>query len=409
MHKKLLLLFLIIISSLKVNAQHFKWQAGVEQATKNGFYQILLKPGIKSKMNHTLGDIRLYNQAGTEIPYLMHTEKPVERTKMFNNYPVIEKEHRKNWGHTRLVIHNLQKNTINNIVLRIRNSDVSKWLKLSGSDNRKDWYIIKDNYHFHSIYNESATSEIRILNFPTSNYEYYEILVNDYFNKPIDIIEVGYYRPEKEKGKYSALPAAAIIQNDSLIEKHSFIRINLPDTFYVNRINFSINYPTFYYRKADLLKAMVDNKNDTSWIKITQLELSSNTTNDVVIPEVIAKNLALKIQNNDNQALKIKSVKLFQLNTYLTARLENNFTYHLEFGNTKVAAPVYDLPYFKDSIPDNLPVLNITGIEKNPLPKTKEKKGIKKIHIWIILVAVIALLGILSIKMIRDIRPKNKG
>jgi len=203
---RIFLLCFTIFSLLGAKAQQFNWQASLAPVSSDGYYKILLSPEIVSKLNDNLGDIRLYSIDNKEIPYVNEVEVPFETKDYFVEYKIIEKKELTSWPYyTRLVIHNPKKTEISNIQLVIRNTDVSKSLKLSGSDDNKNWYSIKDSYRFHSMYSDETTSVIKIIDFPVSNYEYYEILIDDWKNNPINIVKAGYFNTSIEKGKYSLL------------------------------------------------------------------------------------------------------------------------------------------------------------------------------------------------------------
>jgi len=234
-----LFLFILLIPVLTARSQEFKWESKTDLVLSNGFTEVLLSPEITGNLRADLGDIRLYDSTGSEIPYIQYSEKPVLYKQLFKEYAVLQKVH--HYDYTRLVIHNPSKSTITNISLVIKNADVRKWLTLNGSDDQKVWYALKEHYYFQSFYNDDKTSEIRVLNFPKSNYEYYELLVYDYFDYPINILKVGYYDTSVETGKYSVVKAPSFSQIDTL--KQSVIQIHYTNQQYIDKLQFEIEGP----------------------------------------------------------------------------------------------------------------------------------------------------------------------
>ena len=113
----------------------------------------------------------------------------------------------------------------------------------------------------------------------------------------------------------------------------------------------------------------------------------------------------IKINNNDDKPLKIKNVKASQLNTYLTASLENGNDYTLRFGDEKLEAPVYDLKYFVDSIPQNLAQLapgSVNGLKT--MEDSKSTSVFNSTYIWIALGVVIIFLGFMSYRMLKEMK-----
>jgi hypothetical protein len=204
--KKILLFITIIWLSSNVSAQDWHWQADLDDIAKDGFYKINISPEIVSASENNNGDIRIYDASDNEIPFIIDKEQSVNLKEFFVEYKIITNETQRKWPYySQIIIHNPKKNEISNFQFIIRNADVSKNLKLSGSDDAAHWYVIKDKYRFRSIYNDESTSVIKILNFPNSNYEYFEILIDDWRDNPINIQKAGYFDTAVEEGKYAVI------------------------------------------------------------------------------------------------------------------------------------------------------------------------------------------------------------
>lgn len=92
-------------------------------------------------------------------------------------------------------------------------------MQLSGSDDKADWYIIKDNYELESLFNHRETEEVTILHFPLSDYEYYRLDINDSPSLPIKILKAGHFDTSFAKAKYLELPSPVLKQADSIDKK----------------------------------------------------------------------------------------------------------------------------------------------------------------------------------------------
>jgi hypothetical protein len=376
----------------------------VESINENGFYKIALTPEITSKLNNQFFDIRLFNN-NTEIPYILHKEPKVNEQELFVEYQITVIEHFKAEKYTRIIIHNPNKTPINNIVLRIKNADVRKRLKLNASYNNQDWYVLQDNYAYNSIYNIENTSEIRVLNFPLSDYEYYELLIDDFFDKPLNITQAGYYNRVKENGKYTQLENISFSIADTL--KETLITIPAHG-HYIDKITFEIADPKYYYREAELFtnKTNISKKKATHHKDVIErFKLISNSSNTINLDNIKADTLYIRIINNDNVALTLKNINLYQLNTYLIAELKPQISYHLNYSDKKASPPNYDLKYFTDSIPDDLKT--ISTLKPELISQTKETKeggnfNIKNYWLWIVVFGVALLLAFMSLKMIQE-------
>ncbi len=401
---KKIILSIFIISSFISFGQDYKYKANISDIKENGFVKVLLPCELTSKLNANFTDIRIFDSTNIEIPYIIDIEKPISEKEFFKEYEIIEKKHFKRRSYTRIVIHNPTKTKINNIVLRIKNADVRKQLKLNASNDNKNWYVLKDNYYYNSINSYNETSEIRILNFPLSDYEYYELLIDDFYDKPINITQAGFYDLVKENGKYSEITNTSFTISN--IKKETIIKIPVNNNF-INKISFKISNPRYYKRDAEIYVRKTINKRKHKKVydsNIASFNIISNSNNSFIISNLQADTLFVKINNNDNQALQIDDIKLYQLNKYLISELSSENTYMLKFSDRKAKKAIYDLQFFSDKIPENLKVLEVSNIKQISETKANKSNNINfsNYWLWISVIVIAGLLGYMSYSMIRD-------
>ncbi len=395
---------IFILSTFISYGQEFEYQADINKISKNGFCKILLSQEVTSKLKNDFTDVRIYNSENVEVPYILRAENSINEKELFFEYKIIEKKHFKRKGYTRIVIHNPTKNKIDNIVLRIKNADVRKQLKLNASYDNKNWYVLKDNYYYNSINSYNETSEIRVLNFPLSDYEYYELLIDDFYDKPINITQAGFYDLVKENGKYSEIKNTSFTISN--IEKETIIKIPVNNN-YIDKISFKISNPKYYHRSAEIyVKKTVNERKHKKVYEshIGSFNIISNSSNSFNIRNLHIDTLFVKIQNNDNQAVKIDDINLYQLNKYLITELSSENKYTLKFSDKQANKPVYDLEYFADKIPENLSVLEVSNIKQIPTTKTNKSNNINfsNYWLWISVIGIAVLLGYMSYSMIKE-------
>jgi len=63
-----------LISCSMLHAQDFKWEVKVDSIRTNGFHNILLPPAVSGQLTPGYPDLRLFDAAGQEIPYLVRQE-----------------------------------------------------------------------------------------------------------------------------------------------------------------------------------------------------------------------------------------------------------------------------------------------------------------------------------------------
>jgi hypothetical protein len=411
-----LLGFLLLACAHLASAQQYDWQAPVATPTQAGYQRILLGPAITGRVQADFSDLRLYNSDGKEVPYLLQTEQPVQYKRLFKSYDII--------GYTRrqgccseLLIANPEKRRLNNISLLIGNADVRKEVKLSGSDNREDWYVLKERDLLYAINNRESTAEVKLLDFPLSDYRYFRLQLNDSTSAPLNILQAGYYDTYTEAGKYTAIPVQQIIRTDSGSTKSTYIRLQFAQPVYPEQLEFTVVSPQLYHRQAQIefqgpeeaqqRRRKRRKQREQQQLRLIPFVLSSNAPAVVDLPREQVQELTIIIQNGDNQPLEIGTIKALQLNRYLVADLSPEETYTLRFGNSKMEAPSYDLRHFQDSIPATTQVVQTR--EPTLLQETKQQKSSgSTIAIWSAIALVVVGLAYMTVRMLNDMDKKKQ-
>lgn len=383
--------------------QVFEYKAYIDTVPTNQFYKILLTPDILSRLNDNFSDIRLYDEQDNEVPYVLKKEQAIQYKTLFKEYKIINKSSSEKA--TILILQNPGKNKINNISLHIKNASVSKKVKLSGSSDAKSWYSIEDNYLLQSVYNNSSTSEVRMLDFPLSDYEYYKLELNDSLSAPLNIIRAGYYDTHTENGKYTAISQVTFRQKESRMNKQTLIEIMLDQPTFIDKLEVEVASPALYLRKATIYATLQEKgrkrRRKSTYKPVSFAELKSGADNTIFLSDFRSKNFHLIIDNEDNTPLQIKNIRPYQLNVYLIAELRKNTPYTLQFGNLSVGPPSYDLQFFTDKIPQQLPLVRVKKITHIPPGQETHKIFTNKNIIWIAISLVIAMLGYLSYQMLK--------
>jgi hypothetical protein len=400
---KILLLCILFLSLfLGINADDFKWKTLIDSVPTNNFYKIQLSPSIISGAKSDFSDFRIFDSKHNEVPYLFVSENHVTEKNKFIPYPILENHYLPKQAITRIVIHNQGKSIISSFVFQIRNTEIEKEITLKGSDNQKDWFIIKRNYPVSSSNLADKTSELRMIDFPKSNYEFFEITLNDKRKDPLQILAVGNYDSESNQGLYSEISTPVIHQSDSSKLKKSFITLSFNEIYEIDRLVLQIKGPDYYMRNCTIGTYQIRNGKKI-YESLNSFVIASGSSCIWNFNDLKAKQLVIEIENADNTPLQVSDVKAFQLSKYLIARLNTGEKYVLFLGNEKISSPNYDLQYFTDKIPKDIQILK-TG-SKILLPQSSNpvlSAFFTKTYIWIALLAIIALLSWLSIKMVRE-------
>ncbi len=398
-HNFLFFLMISLVSCCSLSAQdNFSYRATLDTIIKSGFYNISLSPDIIAKSKMEMEDVRIKDNTGAEIAYILYTESSRPNEESFTEFPTSYSENR-----TAVIINNILPNSLNKLYLLIKNSEAQRMATLSGSDDSQHWFIIKENIILQNEFTADSDAFVQSVSFPPSSYKYFRITMPGKNILPLNIIKAGVYRHSFTDNIYDALPAPNIIQKDSS-DKKSYVYFSFADNYRIDKLAFLPSGANYYKRHFVLFDK---NTNNTM---LTDDTLSSAKQADIEFHSKTNR-LLMVIDNKDNRSLTIQSASAFQLHTSVTAYLDAGKTYSLYFGDSSAIAPSYDLQYFNDSIGNNiqsLPIKNIEKIKRLPTAQTKENNKANWL-LWSIIIAVLSLLIYFSYRMIREINNKTNN
>ncbi|MEO9966717.1 MAG: hypothetical protein ABJF11_13050 [Reichenbachiella sp.] len=409
MKRKISWLFGLLIS-FSSQAQEFTYEAGIEPVSASGYYSVVLSPELLAKLRADFSDIRIYTADGKEQPYLLRKEQAVSTTSLFNEYEITEKIYKEDQI-SHLIFKNPDNEPIDNITFLVKNTDVQKRARLSGSEDGERWFVIKNNYLLHSMRSEEETSEFKILNFPMSDYSYFKLEINDNWKLPINILKVGNYDTRREKGLTTSFICPISEQKDSL--KKSYFTIEFPEDTYVEKLNFEVSEADFFSRHTTIKmkKERLNRKKKTIqyFETLGSFNLNSNSINEVDLGGESVKTLYVEMENRDNQPLKVDSIKGSFLNRYLVVALNPGEKYTLKFGDQNLKSPDYDIIKFANQIPNDAKRIthgNMISLKEEVVENTEDGLLNSPYLIWVVIGAVGLILAFVSFKMIGEIGAK---
>lgn len=362
---KFYILILFTLASVRLQAQTFEWEAELPVPESSGFYRVFLAPQITSKLKRHYPDIRIYNSENQEVPFLYQSENIRNKQDSILSLHIIKKKHRLIKSYTSVVIKNDSGRTIDNFAFLIDNSGFRKWLKISAGNHQGDWYVLKDNFPAQTAYSDSSKAELIINNIPESNFRYYEIIFYDYDNQSVNVHKAYSYRSYPAEQNYVKLPPMHITHTDTM--ERTIVKMSFDKPQFVDRIQFDIKGPNLFFRNAVLEKPVKSEQNEGKlyYDELNkQLTFSSEKPNTIRLSHFKIKELNITIDNRNNQPLRITKATAWQQKSYLTAYLNAQEKYTLKFGSSYTDFPVYDLEFFKEKIPENIPVLHIQTIKQ---------------------------------------------
>lgn len=403
--KRLVSIVAFGILSLPLFAQEFSATGKLETVSADGFYKVLLSPEAAIYLNETLTNARILDSKNSEVPYMLIEESPVYLQQLFKEYE-IQSQKRTPGISTVIRLHNPEQTAINNISLLLRNAEARKTASLTGSDDGKQWFVVRENFTFYPANNTNSVSEVRAIEFPLTNYTYYQLEISDSTSAPLNILKAGYYDKSVTLGLFITVPDSASITTHTQ-EKRTYIKLRFKEGQLIDKLELSMKGTTFFQRSGFVAVESVRKikKREERYTRhIENFVVRSGQTTAITFTGLKTNNLTLCIENEDNPALSIDELNAYQLNRYLVAWLTKGQSYTLGFKGKDAVPPSYDLEYFRDSIPSNARVLKISNLQATPAQTVSESPTFftSKTIIWVAIGGVITLLGFMSLKLVKE-------
>ncbi len=402
LNKRILLLVFLFFAGRCWAQSNFSWQASLDAVKASGFYQINLQPFLTASLQPDLRDVRILDGNGKMVPYILRSDMPSFTETDFSELPILSNKKTAD-KQTHIVIENISRASLQELLLLIKNTDASRYVSISGSEDSVHWFVIKEEIYLNKLFTADSDRILQSIDFPLSNYRYFEITILGKNVLPVNILKVGVYEHSFINGRYLALPNPKMLQKDSN-DKCSYIMLQFDKHYFIDRIELDLEGSKYFKRRFEMFSGVVGN---------TQLLTDEYISSDkpvVLHPDIKSNHLLIKIYNEDNPTLHLRGIRSFQLNRYLISYLENGRQYHLVCGDSAAIRPSYDLVSFKDSINSNPIIINHGTLEKidtQPAVANKPTGNYNFLMWWAIGVACIILL-LLTIRLTKEINKRKE-
>lgn len=397
-----LLLFLFALSYL-AHAQPFQFRADLARVKQSGYHRISLPPAVVGRLNATLGDIRLYDGQGRETPYRLNRANGLGTTR-FQSYSIVSRTSIPR-QRTVLIVRPDVRQAIRSMTLLVKNASIRKTARLSGSNDGREWFGIAEPFMIDPPQNRDATTGSVDLEFPLSDYALYQLDIADSTTAPLNILQVGQYEVVNSQAGYTPIPTLTMRQTNTSTQSDLTLTFGQPAR--IDKLVIDVAQPSQYERQAQIgiFREIRTRRGRTEqqFEIIRSFVLRSTSNHAVLLPGIQAGELHVTINNHNSPPLTVGQVRAYQLTTSLIANLVAGTSYYLLFSDPNAQTPQYDLTAFRAAVPANLnevgigPVKSTETVEVSPTPFWN-----KQWVIWSALGLVVAVLGLLSYRMVRE-------
>jgi len=392
------LLFIAMYSNVYgQQIRSLKYKAAIQNIDSSGVYRVKLAPELIAKSNNNLSDIRLFDNKGKNIAYVLSNKLKLDKPDSFIIFPGIDTKDVKVDTSIGYIAENKNMLDISCLWIKLKNTAVNRIVNLSGSDDLKQWFAIKEDISLEAAGDVSRPDFQQSLMFPVSNYRYFKITVTGKNKVPVKILQAGIYTKSLDRPVFSKLPPVKFFQKDT--NKMTRVFIDLKESYQLNKIHLDISGPKYYGRRI-LVYA-----NDNTDNALADTILSSSGSQDISL-SVKAKHIRMDIINGDDNPLIIRSIAAFQVQLYAICYLEGGHQYALYTGDSTANAADYDLSFLNNRAYNLLPSISQFAVRNNPgfSNRLHVVPGDHSIWLWTTLIIVLVILSVLTIKMVKEVK-----
>lgn len=377
-------------------------KASVQTVDSSGYYNIELNQRIVSfSSDPGLKDLKITDENNKEVPYFSRPAGPIREVSRFESYRFSENTVNDSLNY--ILVDNDRTENISRFYILISGADVDKYASIRGSNDQKNWYIVKQKTKLSGYPSGNDANETLIIDFPQGNYRYYEIILSNNQKSPLKILNIGKIRNSSIYGQFRSVDPGRFSQKDSTDKKTYLSFPALSDPMRINKIELIVKYKADYFRHAELTTPDAG--------QYVTFDLSSKGENVFFTNRFVMRpGSMIVIENYNNPPLIIDSVKLYGLKRFLCAYLEKGHNYSIRVGKKDNTPVNYDIEYFQNDIPDDLPIIATGDPEPVPddtLPGRETLLIEKPWFLWSVIIAVGLFLVIVCVKMIRELKKRK--
>lgn len=395
--KKDSLFICLLFACCYAGAQNFTEKANLQPVTENGFYSIAVTPQLSSYVTVDYSDLRIADDKNRFVPYIIVSKRPSFIAHNYNRLPII-KNVLGDSGRSELIIKNEMHEKISSLALLIRNAAVNRYATISGSDDQYNWFSILENINLEDRAGINTDKYVQTINFPTSSYTFFKIIIDNRKNNPLNIIEAGSYIDSEYRmeDNYVVNPSPVFVQKDSS-DNNTYIDVHQNAAYHIEKISLQIESQGFFERDAEVMNRS----------GIASFKIRTGNIPRLDLPAFNDTAWSIKIYNGDNPPLKINSISLQQRSRNIIAYLQAGKSYHLLMHDSSSTKPLYDLQKFEDSIPARPPQLNIISFETiNPTSAVISKMTLSSTWLWTLIIVVLVTLGFVTYRLTKEMGKK---
>ena len=396
--KPYLLIFLLLLTHY--GFAQTVWKADLPAVEKSDYYNVELNQEL---IGAGLKYLKIVDESGNETPYFIRSTDPIKEISNFESFDLLQNTAKDSIN--KIIVNNKAAENLNRFCVVLQQAETRKYASLRGSNNLKQWYIVKQQTIVSAFPNRTGeNTEMLIIDFPQGNYRYYELTLWNDQKSPLEILKVGKIKNSNIYGNFIPINAGKLVIKNNSDDKNTTLSFpELKHTYSINKIELNIKNKPDYYRQAIIMDSVSYDRNN--------FYLSSRDENTFLMNDFLfTPQTIVIIENQNNPSLTVDSVKLYGLCRYACLYLEAGKKYQLLLNPEEPVSKAYDIEHFRNEIPANIAVLQLKNLRDYPTPPVPQRELIlleRPVFLWSVIIIVGLFLAFICLKMIGEMRKKQ--
>jgi len=378
-----------------------------------GFVRLTLPGQILALAGDGLQDVRLVDDSGVEVPYLLLVERAeVQKTTV----PVLILDRGIVPNQYQQVVCDLGEGNSysNQLQLETPTQNFRRRGDVLGSTDGKNWLQLKTGSHIFDHHEDFYYRNLRVV-YPETSYRYLKLVLWLDGGTPLEIQGVRVARVIRKEVEPEKLPARIVRKQEDVKRKATdiFLEIDL-ERQHLETCVLEIAQENFRRRAEVAFQSK-----DGIWTQVGEANIyrfkSENIVEDhVTIPlsELNEPQVRLRIWNQDNPPLEVTSVLFERMPRLVIFEWNVAKSYRLFVGSDQARTPSYDL----DLVAGQLDITDLPRLEAGPLMPNSDYLAPKEIKpwteqhpvlLWSALSLGVLLLGWMLLRTLREIKPEE--
>ena len=408
---------IVLIAAIETPAQESEpWQAWQysrrilpQAAAESGLVRVPLPMDIYAHAQSDLGDLRVIDEAGTEVPFILHAVHGGQ-TRSWRNAPLTDVGFVPG-RFTHVIVDTGSRQEQHNLLeLRFDEADFFSWVEIAASDDRTTWRIIRDRAPLYR-FREDGVERVPNVSYPRTYARWLRVRILDKDKKLI---------PRQGRVAYEVVESAERTPTSVMFTKvepspprQSQWQVDLGDVqFPLSALRFEATQPEFH--RAVRIATSADGKNwmtrcrgDIYRYRSINGEMAGEPRDraslEILCPEAQARFWRVTVLDRDDAPVVGLLPIPEQVTRSIVFRQDPVRAYRVLYGHGRAKAAQYDLERLL-SVSD---LKMAAGGQLGPEELTRNHVSAEPwterhpILLWAALLIVVAMLGVQAVRAIR--------